>query len=37
MRIDWSRVAFFWGDERSVPPDDAESNFRMASEAMLGK
>ncbi len=37
MRIDWSRVEFFWGDERSVPPDDAESNFRMASEAMLGK
>ena len=37
MRVDWSQVEFFWGDERSVSPDDVESNFRMASEAMLGK
>jgi len=28
---------FFWGDERHVPPDHAESNFRMAQEAMLAK
>jgi 6-phosphogluconolactonase len=34
-RIDWSRVHFFWGDERHVPPDHAESNYRMAREAML--
>ncbi|HKU43794.1 MAG TPA: 6-phosphogluconolactonase [Polyangiales bacterium] len=34
-RIDWSRVEFFWGDERCVPPDHAESNYRMAREALL--
>jgi 6-phosphogluconolactonase len=34
-RLDWSKVHFFWGDERCVPPDDAESNYRMARRAML--
>jgi 6-phosphogluconolactonase len=34
-RFPWSRVHWFWGDERFVPPDHAESNFRMAREAML--
>jgi len=29
-------VDFFWGDERCVPPDDAESNYRLAFEALLG-
>lgn len=29
-RVDWSRVEFFWGDERAVPPDDPESNFGTA-------
>ena len=29
-RVDWSRVEFFWGDERSVPPDHPESNFGVA-------
>ena len=33
--IDWSKVFFFFGDERSVLPDDAESNFRMADENIL--
>jgi 6-phosphogluconolactonase len=28
-------VHFFWGDERCVPPDDAESNYRLAREHML--
>jgi 6-phosphogluconolactonase len=28
---------FFWGDERLVPPDDAESNYRMARETLLSK
>jgi 6-phosphogluconolactonase len=28
---------FFWGDERHVPPDDADSNYRMANEALLSK
>jgi 6-phosphogluconolactonase len=34
-RIDWSKVFFFFGDERNVPPDDEESNFRMARENLL--
>jgi len=29
-KIDWSKVFFFFGDERNVAPDNAESNFRMA-------
>ncbi len=33
--IDWRRVHVFWGDERSVPPDAAESNYRMARETLL--
>ena len=34
-QIPWSKVHFFFGDERHVPPDHAESNFRMANEAMF--
>ncbi|MGH7259373.1 MAG: 6-phosphogluconolactonase [Nitrospiraceae bacterium] len=34
-RLDWSRAAFFFGDERCVPPDHADSNFRMANETLL--
>src|SRR5437016_2210424 len=33
--IPWSRLWIFWGDERCVPKDHSESNFRMASEALL--
>ena len=36
-RVDWSRVEVFWGDERGVPPDHPDSNFRMASEALLDR
>jgi 6-phosphogluconolactonase len=28
--IDWTNVHFFWGDERTVPPDHEDSNYRMA-------
>ncbi len=35
--IPWSKTHFFWGDERHVPPDHQESNYRMANEAMLSK
>lgn len=34
-RVDWGRVEIFWGDERCVPPDHSDSNYRMAREAML--
>lgn len=33
----WSAIHFFWGDERHVPPDHPESNYRMAREAMLDR
>lgn len=36
-QIDWARVHIFWGDERCVPPDDPESNYRQASEALLSR
>jgi 6-phosphogluconolactonase len=34
-QIEWARVHVFWGDERCVPPDDLESNYRMARESLL--
>lgn len=33
--VDWPSVFFYWGDERCVPPTDAASNFRMASQALI--
>lgn len=36
-RIAWEAIHFFWGDERHVPPDDPDSNFRMAREALLDR
>lgn len=36
-RVDWSRVEFFWGDERAVPPDDPESNFGLAYRLLISK
>jgi 6-phosphogluconolactonase len=36
-RVDWGRVEVFWGDERPVPPDHPDSNYRMAYEALLSK
>lgn len=35
--IDWTKVRIFFGDERCVPPDSDQSNYRMAREAMLEK
>lgn len=34
-QVEWSRMHFFWSDERHVPPDHSESNYRMANEALL--
>jgi len=36
-RMPWDKVHFFWSDERHVPPDHTDSNYRMANEAMLSK
>lgn len=34
-KVDWSRVLFFWGDERCVPPDHHDSNYHRAWETIL--
>lgn len=36
-QVDWGRFEVFFGDERVVPPDHADSNFKMANDAMLSK
>jgi 6-phosphogluconolactonase len=33
--LDWSRVDFFWGDERAVPPDHPDSNYGLARSLWL--
>ena len=35
--LPWDRIHVFFGDERHVPPDDPDSNFRMASESLLSR
>lgn len=35
--IDWSRVQVFWGDERTVSPDDPRSNYGMARDTLLSR
>ena len=36
-KIDWTKVYFFFGDERNVPHDSDESNFKMARESLLDR
>ncbi|MBN1977662.1 MAG: 6-phosphogluconolactonase [Anaerolineae bacterium] len=36
-RVDWLRVHFLWGDERCVPPDHRDSNYRLVRQALLNK
>jgi 6-phosphogluconolactonase len=36
-RFPWSRSHWFWGDERFVPPDHPDSNYRMALDAFLSR
>lgn len=35
--VPWEQVHLFWGDERCVPPDDPESNYHQAEEALIGR
>ncbi|MDR1743147.1 MAG: 6-phosphogluconolactonase [Dysgonamonadaceae bacterium] len=35
--IDWTRVRFFWSDERCVPPNDEQSNYRMTKEYLFDR
>jgi 6-phosphogluconolactonase len=37
LRTDWSGVTFWWGDERCVPPEHADSNYGMARNALLAR
>ncbi len=34
-RFPWAQTHVFWGDERCVPPDHPESNYRMAADLLL--
>ena len=34
-KVPWERLVIFWGDERCVPPDDDESNYKMTDLALL--
>ncbi|HKY52736.1 MAG TPA: 6-phosphogluconolactonase [Anaerolineales bacterium] len=34
-KVDWSKLHVFWGDERCVPPEDPESSYGQAREALL--
>jgi 6-phosphogluconolactonase len=36
-RAPWTRTHFFWGDERCVPPDHPDSNYRMAQDTLIGR
>ncbi|MCA9471553.1 MAG: 6-phosphogluconolactonase [Nitrospirales bacterium] len=37
LMIDWKNLFIFWGDERHVPPDHQDSNYRMAHDSLLSK
>jgi len=34
--LDWAKVHIFWVDERCVPPDDNQSNYKLANETLIG-
>ena len=36
-RINWNQVHFFWTDERCVPPDHPDSNFRLAFDLLISR
>lgn len=36
IRMPWKQTMIFWGDERCVPPEDPDSNYRLAQKTLLG-
>ncbi len=34
-KIEWNKINFYWGDERCVPPNDDESNFKWANDLLF--
>lgn len=36
-KIPWERIRLWWGDERCVPPDNEQSNYKMAKDCLLSK
>lgn len=36
-KIDWTKINFYWGDERCVPPTSDESNFKLVKENLFDK
>ena len=37
IEMPWSRIHFFWGDERCVPPDHPDSNYYLANQSLLAR
>jgi len=35
LDLDWKNIFLFWGDERCVPPDHPESNYKMAEDTLI--
>lgn len=35
--VDWTKVHFYWGDERCVPPTENQSNYKMTVEHLFSK
>jgi len=35
--LDWTKLHFYWGDERCVPPTDGDSNYKMTVDHLLSK
>jgi len=36
-KVEWDNIHLYWGDERCVPPDDGESNYKMTVEHLISK
>lgn len=34
-KIDWTKVHLYWGDERCVPPQDEQSNYKMTMDRLI--